>query len=236
MASDKLIVALDVESGDRAVELARALKAELSLFKIGSVLFTKEGPDLVRRLRDEGVDVFLDLKFHDIPQTVAKAVKAAADLGVCMLTLHTSGGYAMLEAAHKAAGENGPQLLGVTVLTSLDDDALRDIGIDHTVPGQVLNLARLASDAGLTGLVCSPLEVELIRDELPDRQFKLVTPGIRGKADAAGDQKRTLSAGEALRLGSSHLVVGRPIYEAADPVAAARALLAECDEALAESS
>ncbi len=227
MATDKLIVALDMDSGEQALALVRQLKSSLSLFKVGSQLFTREGPAFLRELRHEGVDIFLDLKFHDIPQTVVKAVNAAKALEVRYLTIHTSGGSEMMIAAQEAVKDSGTELLGVTVLTSLDDEALHEIGFDHTTQGQVVHLARLAVTSGLGGLVCSAQEIELIRHQIK-LPVKLITPGIRSAKDQIGDQKRTLSAAEALKRGATHLVVGRPITAASDPVAAAHALLAEC--------
>jgi orotidine-5'-phosphate decarboxylase len=227
MPTDKIIPALDLDSGEQALALVRQLKSQLSLFKVGKQLFTREGPALIKALRQEGVEVFLDLKFHDIPQTVAKAAAAAASLDVRFLTLHTSGGSEMMRAALQAVQGSPLQLLGVTVLTSMDDDGLREVGVDHTAQGQVLNLARLAEKSGLSGLVCSPLEADLIRRQV-STSLTLVTPGIRSAADAAGDQKRTLSGPEAFQAGANYLVVGRPIVQAPDPAAAARALIAEC--------
>jgi orotidine-5'-phosphate decarboxylase len=227
MPTDKIIPALDLDSGEQALALVRQLKSQLSLFKVGKQLFTREGPALIKALRQEGVEVFLDLKFHDIPQTVAKATAAAASLDVRFLTLHTSGGSEMMRAALQAVQGSPLQLLGVTVLTSMDDDGLREVGVDHTAQGQVLNLARLAEKSGLSGLVCSPLEADLIRRQV-STSLTLVTPGIRSAADAAGDQKRTLSGPEAFQAGANYLVVGRPIVQASDPAAAARALIAEC--------
>jgi orotidine-5'-phosphate decarboxylase len=227
MPTDKIIPALDLDSGEQALALVRQLKSQLSLFKVGKQLFTREGPALIKALRQEGVEVFLDLKFHDIPQTVAKAAAAAASLDVRFLTLHTSGGSEMMRAALQAVQGSPLQLLGVTVLTSMDDDGLREVGVDHTAQGQVLNLARLAEKSGLSGLVCSPLEADLIRRQV-STSLTLVTPGIRSAADAAGDQKRTLSGPEAFQAGANYLVVGRPIVQASDPAAAARALIAEC--------
>jgi len=226
MATDKLIVALDMDSGEQALGLVRQLKSDLSLFKVGSQLFTREGPAFIKELRREGVDIFLDLKFHDIPQTVVKAVKSAIDLEVRYITIHTSGGSEMMIAAQDAVKGSSSELLGVTVLTSLDDEALREIGFDHTTQGQVVHLARLAITSGLSGLVCSAQEIELIRRQIK-LPVKLITPGIRSEKDQVGDQKRTLSAAEAIKAGATHLVVGRPITAAADPAAAARALLAE---------
>jgi orotidine-5'-phosphate decarboxylase len=225
MPTDKIIVALDVDTRDQALDLVRQLKSTLSVFKVGSQLFTREGPDFIRDLRREGVDIFLDLKFHDIPQTVAKSVAAACDLEVRFLTIHTSGGTDMMQAALTATANRATTILGVTVLTSLDDDDVREIGFDHTASGQALHLARLAIQAGLKGLVCSPLEIELILRTIKS-PVTLVTPGIRTSTEEKGDQSRTLSAAEALSRGASHLVIGRPITQAVDPVAAAQAILA----------
>ena len=184
-------------------------------------------PDLVRRVRDLGAPVFLDLKFHDIPNTVSKAVAAALRLEVQMLTVHTSGGLAMLQAAEQAAQaqQPAPLVLGVTVLTSMDAATLGEIGVAAEAGAQVERLARLAVRAGLRGLVCSPLEVALLRRVLPPT-IQLVTPGIRAEGDAVGDQKRTLSAREAIAAGASWLVIGRPICAAPSPRAAAERILA----------
>ena len=232
MPADPIIVALDYDEAEQALRLVAQIKDYLRFFKVGSQLFTREGPDFIRRLRGLGVDVFLDLKFHDIPETVRKAVRSAAALDVRFLTIHTSGGPAMIEAALKGAEEagTGTTVLGVTVLTSMDEASLRATGQERTPAGQVLFLAEMAQKSGLKGLVCSPLEIAPIRARLGN-EILLVTPGIRSGTDAKGDQKRTLSAGEALRLGASHLVVGRPITEAPDPVAAAAALAATTAEA-----
>ena len=225
--TDKLILALDVDSADEALALVRLLKSKLSLFKVGNQLFTREGPAIVKALRAEGVDLFLDQKWHDIPQTVAHAVRAAAALDVKYVTVHASGGLEMLQAAQEATKGSRMQILAVTVLTSLDDGALRQIGFDRTAADQVVRLARLAVLAGVPGLVCSPHEIELIRQQVQE-PIKLVTPGVRSAKDGLQDQKRTLSAEEALKRGATHLVIGRPITKAADPLAATDALMAEC--------
>lgn len=225
--TDKLILALDVDTAADAFALVRKLKPYLSLFKVGLQLFTREGPDFIRALRAEGVDVFLDLKFHDIPQTVASAVRAASALDVRYVTIHAGGGVAMMTAAQAATAGSRTEILAVTVLTSLDDDALRQIGYDRTAADQVLHFAKMAVLAKVPGLVCSPHEIELIREGLPD-PIKLVTPGVRSASDAKGDQKRTLTAVEAFKRGANHLVIGRPITQAPDPVVAAQAILAEC--------
>ncbi len=227
-----LIVALDLPSAERAHELVGQIGDLAGAFKIGKELFVRAGPDLVRRIRDGGVPVFLDLKFHDIPHTVARAVTAAVQLGVRMLTVHASGGRAMLEAAENAARETAarlntepPLVLGVTVLTSLDSDALAGIGMTANVARQVERLALLCVQAGLRGLVCSPLEVAALRQILP-ADIQLVTPGIRDASAPPDDQQRTLTAREAMAAGANWLVIGRPIYAAAEPRRAAESILA----------
>ena len=222
-----IIVALDVPTADQAVALAQQVAPAVGAFKIGSELFTAAGPDIVKRIRATGAAVFLDLKFHDIPNTVAKAVASAVRLDVQMLTIHTSGGLAMMQAAEESAqktaaqsGLNAPLVLGVTVLTSMESNDLAGVGVASDVGRQVERLAQLAARAGLRGLVCSPLEVAGLRQSLPS-EMQFVTPGIRASDDAAGDQKRTLSAREAIEAGANWLVVGRPIYAAANPRAAA---------------
>jgi orotidine-5'-phosphate decarboxylase len=227
-----IIAALDVPLAEQALALARQLAPVVGAFKVGKELFTTAGPDMVRRIRDTGAAVFLDLKFHDIPNTVARAVAAAVRLDVQMLTLHTTGGLAMMRAAQEAAqstasqaGRTAPLLLGVTVLTSLDNQALAEVGMDDHVGRQVERLANLACRAGLRGLVCSPLEVVGLRQIVP-AEMQLVTPGIRTGHEKADDQKRTLTPREALEAGANWLVIGRPIYAAADPRAAAEKILA----------
>ncbi len=229
--SNPIIVALDVPNVDKALALAEQVAPAVGAFKIGSELFTSAGPDIVRRIRATGAAVFLDLKFHDIPNTVAKAVAAATRLDVQMLTIHTGGGPAMMRAAEasaqetaKALGRSAPLVLGVTVLTSMDGEELGAVGLPPNPGKQVERLAALAAGSGLRGLVCSPLELAALRQSLP-AAMQLVTPGIRGPGDDAGDQKRTLSAAEALAAGASWLVIGRPIYAAANPRAAAENIL-----------
>lgn len=227
-----IIVALDVPTAEQALTLARTVAPAVGAFKIGSELFTAAGPDIVRRVRDTGASVFLDLKFHDIPNTVAKAVASAVRLDVQMLTIHTSGGAEMMRAAQHSAeqtasqsGRNAPLVLGVTVLTSMDSNALAEIGCEPNVGRHVERLATLACDAGLRGLVCSPLEIVGLRQLLPDH-IQLVTPGIRTGTEKADDQKRTLSPREAIEAGANWLVIGRPIYAAPNPREAAEGIMA----------
>lgn len=218
-----IIAALDVPTAEAALKLTEQVASVVGAFKIGSELFTAAGPDIVRRIRDTGAAVFLDLKFHDIPNTVAKAVASTTRLDVQMLTIHTSGGSEMMRAAEESAqqsGHNAPLVVGVTVLTSMDGATLSEIGSEPNVGKQVERLAMLAVKAGLRGLVCSPLEIAGLRQVLPGH-VQLVTPGIRTGAEKADDQKRTLSPREALDAGANWLVIGRPISAAENPRAAA---------------
>jgi len=226
-----IIAALDVPTTEQALKLAKEIAPVVGAFKIGGELFTSAGPDIVRRVRDMGAAVFLDLKFHDIPNTVAKAVASATRLDVQMLTIHTSGGLEMMRAAEESAqqtalqsGRNAPLVLGVTVLTSMDGNALSEIGCEPNVGRHVERLANLAVQAGLRGLVCSPLEIAALRQILPGK-IQLVTPGIRTGTEKADDQKRTLTPREALNAGANWLVIGRPIYAAENPRAAAEKIL-----------
>jgi len=226
-----IIVALDVPSAEAALKLAELVAPAVGAFKIGKELFVSAGPDIVKKIRATGAAVFLDLKFHDIPNTVAKAVAAATRLDVQMLTIHTSGGSEMMRAAEKSAqdtakslGRPAPLVLGVTVLTSMDSNALTEIGCPPNVGHQVERLAALAVKSGLRGLVCSPLEITALRQILP-LEIQLVTPGIRTGAEKADDQKRTLTPREAMQAGASWLVVGRPIYAAENPRLAAEKIL-----------
>ena len=226
-----IIAALDVPSAEQALKLAELIAPAVGAFKIGKELFVSAGPDIVKRVRATGASVFLDLKFHDIPNTVAKAVAAATRLDVQMLTIHTSGGSEMMSAAEKAAqdtakalGLTAPLVLGVTVLTSSTNATLSEIGCEADTERQVSRLAELAVKSGLRGLVCSPLEIVALRKILPPH-IQLVTPGIRTGAEKADDQKRTLTPREAMQAGASWLVVGRPIYAAENPRAAAEKIL-----------
>jgi orotidine-5'-phosphate decarboxylase len=226
-----IIAALDVPTAERALILAEQIAPAVGAFKIGSELFTAAGPDIVKRVRATGASVFLDLKFHDILNTVAKAVASAVRLDVQMLTIHTSGGAEMMRAAEKSAqdtakslGRPAPLVLGVTVLTSSNNETLAEISCEPDTEKQVLRLAQLAVKFGLRGLVCSPLEIAALRKILP-AHIQLVTPGIRTGAEKADDQKRTLTPREAIQAGANWLVIGRPIYAAENPQAAAEKIL-----------
>ena len=249
---DQLLVALDVDTATEALNLADRLRGVAGGFKIGNRLFTSHGPTIVEQLVARGDRIFLDLKFHDIPNTVAGAVAAAARLGAWMVNVHASGGADMMRAARDAAdreaarlGSPAPLLVGVTMLTSLSEEVLDDIGVSGTMADQVGRDAALAQASGLDGVVASPHEIALIRASCGDR-FTIVTPGIRGgaasthltlKIGASGattdDQSWTLGAADALVAGASYLVVGRPIIAASDPRAAAEQIAAECRAATA---
>ena len=231
---DQLLVALDVDTATDARALADRLRGAVGGFKIGSRLFTAEGPRFVEELVSRGDRVFLDLKFHDIPNTVAGAVSAATRLGAWMVNVHASGGSAMMRAAREAAHEQAarqasraPLVIAVTVLTSLSEQTIGEIGLRNGIAAHVERLAALTESAGLDGVVASPQEVALIRRRC-GKGFAIVTPGIRGASDQAGDQRRTMTAADALTAGATYLVVGRPIIGAADPRAAAERLAVEC--------
>ncbi len=228
MACD-LILVLDAPSPRDIAPVLRLLGGKVRWAKIGLEMFTACGPDCVREVAGMGFDIFLDLKLHDIPNTVARAVESAARLPVRMLTLHTAGGREMMRRAVKAQEQAAPQLLllGVTVLTSLGENDLRETGVGAGPEAQVVRLARLAVGCGLGGLVCSPLEIAPLRAQLPPA-IKLVTPGIRPAGAGGGDdQTRVMTPAEAARAGANFIVVGRPIFKAADPAAAAQAILTE---------
>lgn len=228
-----LIVALDVADAASAFALVDQLEDTCQWFKVGLELFVAAGPAILEPLLKRGHSIFLDLKFHDIPNTVAGAVRSAAALGVQMLTVHASGGPAMLKAASSALDGlyNPPQLLAVTVLTSMDSGQTRAVGLNREPAEQVGLLAKMGLEAGLRGFVCSPEEVSSLR-ELTGPKGVLVIPGIRPAGEAIGDQKRIATPADALRMGASYLVVGRPITKAADPAKAARAILDEMAAAL----
>jgi orotidine-5'-phosphate decarboxylase len=229
-AKDRLIVALDVKGADAARALVDRLSGKAGMFKVGSQLFTAAGPQLVREIVGRGEKVFLDLKYHDIPNTVANAVAEACQLGVSLMTVHALGGKAMMEAAVGALPAVGSRLLAVTILTSHDQASLGAIGLAGPVAESVQRLARLAQEAGADGIVASPLEAEMIRGACgPD--FLIVTPGIRLAGSKADDQARATTPAAAIRAGSSYVVVGRPIAEAADPAAAAAAVVREIESA-----
>lgn len=220
MAVDsKIIVALDYPDAESALNLVSKLEPDMCKLKVGKELFTRAGPLFVEALVSKGFDVFLDLKFHDIPNTVAKACQAAADLGVWMLNVHALGGRDMLCAARDAISnlENKPLLIAVTVLTSMDDAALSEVGIQQSVREQVLQLAKLTKSSGLDGVVCSAREADLLRAELGE-DFTLVTPGIRLADSDTDDQKRVMTPRHAIEKGANYLVIGRPITQAKSPL------------------
>lgn len=216
-----VIVALDFPQAHSAIALAQNLSPELCRLKVGKELFTRSGPALVEDLQRMGFDVFLDLKFHDIPQTVAGAVRAAAELGVWMVNVHASGGRRMMDAAREAIANSAhqPLLIGVTVLTSMSDEDLQELGYNHSVHERVLQLAARVADSGLDGVVCSAMEASALR-AARGQGFCLVTPGIRLAGDDAADQRRVVTPADAMKLGSDYLVIGRSITAAADPLAA----------------
>ena len=225
----ELIVALDVSTAAEAEDVVIRLGSSVNFYKIGLELFSATGPDVVARVKEHGKRVFLDLKLHDIPRTVERAVKSCAVLGVDLLTIHSSGGRAMIQAAAEAASAAGaaaPRIVAVTCLTSLDQADLTALGIGRSMAEQVAALGSLAVSSGAHGIVCSPQEVAAMR-KLRGASALLVTPGVRPAGAAVGDQKRVATPAQAVRDGSTHLVVGRPILEAADPCAAAAAISAE---------
>lgn len=226
----ELIVALDVQTREEAVAQVKRIGDPVGFYKIGLELFTAEGPDVVKAVKDLGKKVFLDLKFHDIPRTVERAVRSGGKLGVDLMTIHSVGGRAMIRAAADAAAEFGevrPRILAVTVLTSLDQTDLADVGIVGRTPAeQVAAMACFATENGADGLVSSPMEVGALSRSLKSGTL-FVTPGVRPAGSAVGDQKRVATPADAVRDGATHLVVGRPILAAPDPTAAARTILAE---------
>jgi orotidine-5'-phosphate decarboxylase len=224
----KVIVALDFSSADEALNLARKLDPAQCRVKVGKELFTRTGPALVEQLQQMDFELFLDLKYHDIPNTTAQACRAAAELGVWMVNVHALGGRRMMEAAREAVDKttHRPLLIAVTILTSLDGPELAEVGLSGEPVDNVVRLARLAEASGMDGVVCSPQEVSTLRDIVAS-DFRLVTPGVRPAGAAVGDQKRITTPGDAMRLGSSYLVVGRPITQAEDPLAALANINAE---------
>ncbi len=226
---DKIIIALDVPDTDGALRLIDSIADHgepPALCKIGLELFTAEGPSVVKAVNARGCEIFLDLKFHDIPNTIAHAIRSAAGLGVAMTTIHAVGGPVMMEAAAKAAEKMELLILAVTVLTSMDSDQLSSTGINVEPKEQVLRLAGLAAKAGIGGIVCSPLEISAIRESF-DEKLRIVTPGVRPIWAAAGDQKRVMTPAEAVAAGSDWLVIGRPITAAENPKEAYAKVVAE---------
>ena len=234
-ARNKIIFALDVPSMADIDRWAALLSGRIGMFKVGKELFTAAGPEAVRAVQRHGGNVFLDLKYHDIPNTVASAMVEAARLGVQLVNLHALGGAEMMETAatavHKGFGEQRPKLLAVTILTSSTEQTLRGVGIEYPVQEMVVRLAKLAQNSGMDGVVASPREIGLIREACgPD--FLIVTPGVRPAFASADDQKRIMAPGEAVAAGADYLVIGRPIAKADDPVAAAGLIEAEITAAL----
>jgi orotidine-5'-phosphate decarboxylase len=227
-AKDKIIVALDVASPQEARELVQRLGGQIGWFKIGLQLFTTAGPAIVEEVKKSGTKVFLDLKFHDIPHTVEQAVRSACALGADMLTIHLCGGLEMCRAAVEGRAGSSTLLVGVTVLTSLNDQTLAEVGTKANVVEQVLLLANLARAAGVTGLVASPHEIRPLRERFRS-YFTIVTPGVRPVGADRGDQKRVMTPSEALKAGSDYLVIGRSITTAADPVAALNLIAGDLD-------
>ncbi len=226
-AADKIIIALDVATKERALNLVEELHDQISFFKIGLQLYTAEGPEIVRAVLSTGAKVFLDLKLHDIPNTVARAVESASNLGVHMLTIHLNGGSEMIRAA-TAARANNISILGVTVLTSATEQTLREIGISGKVEDHVLQLAKLGAKEGIDGLIASPHEVKMLRAEFGDK-IKIVVPGIRPSGSESGDQKRVMTPREAIDAGADYLVIGRPIIAHPHPKEAVAKILDELE-------
>ena len=220
---DKIIVALDVPTSEEALSIVNELSGSVGAFKVGLQLFTSAGPNLVRKLVETGSRVFLDLKFHDIPNTAAKASVEAAKLGVWMFNVHASGGSEMMRPSSRDVGElcdkkgiERPLIIGVTVLTSSNNETLKEVGVDQGMDSQVLQLAELTAKCGLDGVVASPLEIEPIRARIASKEFVIVTPGIRPASATKDDQKRVMTPAEAVHFGADYLVVGRPITAAPD--------------------
>ncbi|HHW02273.1 MAG TPA: orotidine-5'-phosphate decarboxylase [Thermoanaerobacterales bacterium] len=227
---DHVIIALDTPHEQKALETVRILKKKISIFKVGLELFCSTGPDIVRKINMEGCRVFLDLKFHDIPNTVAGAARAAANTGAFMFNVHASGGREMMirakEEIDKSNSAQRPLILAVTVLTSLDDQDLKDINITKSTLDQAVDLAKLAKECGLDGVVASPKEISAIR-QAQGRDFIIVTPGVRPTWAAPGDQKRVMTPAQALEAGADYIVIGRPVTAAPDPIKAVEAIFEE---------
>lgn len=236
---ERIIVALDVETSGQAIDLISALRGEVGMFKIGKRLFTAEGPDLVSKITRSGYKVFLDLKYHDIPNTVADACVEAVILGASIINMHACGGRKMMTMAREAVWRHcesnrmkAPLLIGVTVLTSHDDESMNETGVPGTVLDQVINLAQLSRECHLDGVVASPKELGEIRRHVgPSGEFIVVTPGIRPAGDDVNDQKRVTTPYDAIRMGADYIVVGRPIIGKDDPAQAARAIAREIETA-----
>lgn len=240
MISDtsRLIIAMDFADKNQALALADKLDPARCRLKVGKEMFTRFGPELIKQLQGRGFEIFLDLKFHDIPNTVAKACAAAADLGVWMINVHTSGGRKMMEAAAnvlQSYAADAPLLTGVTVLTSMSTEEMLETGIESSIEQRVLMLSRLAKDSGLDGVVCSALEANRLRQEIAG-DFLLVTPGIRPIGSAAGDQHRIMTPVDALEAGSDYLVIGRPVTQADDPLKVMCEIADSIESWLAKSS
>jgi len=230
---EKLIVALDFDNENSAIRMVDRLSGEVRFFKVGFELFSSCGPSIVKRIKDRGCDVFLDLKYHDIPNTVAKAAASITKLGVYMFNVHASGGYDMMARTREAVTAEAarlkidrPKILAVTVLTSMDEKALKKIGVDDNINSQVIRLAKLAKEAGLDGVVASPKETAAIRESI-DKSFLIITPGVRPAWSPADDQKRIATPMEAVKSGANFVVIGRPITTAKDPAMAARDIFKE---------
>jgi orotidine-5'-phosphate decarboxylase len=233
-----LVVALDFDSPDQALVLVERLRGVAGMYKVGKQLFTAAGPEIVRKIIAMGEQVFLDLKFHDIPNTVAMAGVEAARLGVSVYNVHAMGGSKMMRAVNDAVTETAeresmdrPLILGVTVLTSHSQDSLKEVGIDRRLEDEVVNLARLCAASGLDGVVASPLEIAPIRSAIEDSNFVILTPGVRPAGASFDDQSRVMTPAEAVSAGANFIVIGRPITAANDPIAAARRILSEINQA-----
>ncbi len=239
-AKDRLILALDVDEGERALNLVGQLKEYVGIFKVGMQLLTSDGPEVVRCIREEGKKVFYDAKYHDIPTTVAQAGRMAVRLGVYIYNVHTLGGYEMMartvQATRKEAEELGvekPLIFGVTILTHLNQGMLPEVGIEKKLKDEVVHLAKLARRAGLEGVVSSPKEIGLIREACGD-DFLIMTPGMRPLWARGNDQRRRMTPGEAIKAGADFIVIGRPILQAEDPLEAVQRVLKEMEEGIAE--